>query len=100
MTRTVTKLLQDTYAAHDSAGGEVYIRPTLLDVWEKSGSGEAVAAEAFVALELAAREVMKTERITYSRLEDIQKEEDGPDMIKPLFEAAIIRTQSPKAVTP
>lgn len=96
MTRTVTKLLQETYAALDDA----FIQPTLLELWERSGSGEAVAAEAFVALELAAREVMKTKRMTYSRLEDIQKESDGPDMIKPLFEAAITITENAKAATP
>ena len=91
MTRTVTKLLQNTYAAL----GEVYIQPTLLDLWEKSGSGEAVAAEAFVALELAAHDVMQTRNMTFARLEDTD-----PKMIKPLFEAAITITETPKAVTP
>ena len=84
MTRTVTKLLRDTYAALDDG----FIQPTLLQLWEESGSGEAVAAEAMVALELASRDVMKTKRMTFSRLED-----SDPDMIKPLFEAAITITK-------
>ncbi len=96
MTRTVTKLLQDTYAALDDA----FIQPTLLGLWEKSGSGEAVAAEALVALELASKDVMKTKRMTFSRLEDIEKESNGPDLIKSLFEAAITITETAKAVTP
>ena len=91
MTRTVTKLLRETYTALDDG----FIQPTLLSVWEKSGSGEAVAAEAFVALELASREVMQTKNMCFARLEDTD-----PDMIKPLFEAAIILTEKPKAVTP
>ena len=91
MTRTVTKLLQQTYAALDDG----FIQPTLLRVWVDSGSGVAVAAEAFVALELAAREVMQTRNMTFARLEDTD-----PDKIKPLFEAAITITEKPKAVTP
>ena len=95
MTRTVTKLLQQTYAALDDG----FIQPTLLQLWEKSGSGEAVAAEAMVALELASKDVMQTKRMTFSRLEDIQKEDNGPDMIKPLFEAAITITETAKVTT-
>lgn len=90
MTRTVTKLLQETYAALDDA----FIQPTLLKLWEKSGSGEAVAAEALVALELASKDVMRTKRMTFSRLEDTD-----PKMIKPLFEAAITITETAKVKT-
>lgn len=61
MTRTVTKLLQETYTA----------------------------------LELAARDVMQTRNMTFARLEDTD-----PKMIKPLFEAAITITETPKAVAP
>ena len=95
MTRTVTRLLQETYAAL----GETYIQPTLLGLWKKSGSGEAVAAEALVALELASKYVMKTKRMTFSRLEDIENESNGPDLIKPLFEAAITITETAKVKT-
>jgi len=90
MTRTVTKLLTETY----SQLGEGFIQTRLLEIWEKSGSGEAVAAEAMVALELASRDVTKTRRMTFSRLEDL-----APDLIKPLFEAAIKITER-KAKTP
>lgn len=85
LNRTASRLLSDTYAAL----GENYIQPTLLGIWEKSGSGDAVAAEALVALELAAKDVAKTKRITFARLEDSE-----PDLIKPLFEAAIVITES------
>ncbi len=91
MTRTVTKLLKETYAAL----GDDFIQPTLLGLWEKSGSGEAVAAEAFVALELASREVTRAKRMTFARLEDTD-----PDMMRPLFEAAINITETAKAKTP
>jgi len=90
VTRTVTKLLTETYAAL----GEGYIQPCLLAIWEKSGSGEAVAAEAMVALELASQDVTKTRRMTFSRLEDTE-----PDLIAPLFKAAIAITES-KGKTP
>jgi len=90
MTRTVTKLLTETYQTL----GEGFIQPRLLEIWEKSGSGEALAAEAMVALELASRDVTKTRRMTFSRLEDTE-----PDLIKPLFEAAIKITER-KGKTP
>ena len=95
MTRTVTKLLRETYAALGQTKRDEFIQPTLLQVWVNSGSGEAVAAEAMVALELASKDLMRTKRMTFSRLEDTD-----PDMIKPLFEAAIIITEKPKAVSP
>jgi len=85
MTRTVTKLLTETY----NTLGEDYIQPRLLEIWEKSGSGEAVAAEAFVALELASRDVTRTKRMTFARLEDTE-----PELIAPLFKAAIAITES------
>lgn len=85
LNRTASRLLEQTY----SALGEGYIQPTLLGLWEKSGSGEAVAAEAMVALELAAKDVAQTKRVTFARLE-----ETDPDLIKPLFEAAIAITES------
>ena len=85
MTRTVTKLLTETF----SQLGEGHIQPRLLEIWEKSGTGEAVAAEAMVALELASRDVTKTRRMTFSRLEETE-----PDLIAPLFKAAIARTES------
>lgn len=85
MSRAVTKLLRTTFAAL----GDDFIQPTLLKIWEDSGSGEAVAAEAFVALELASKDVMRTKRMTYSRLEN-----SDPEMIKPLFEAAITITKN------
>jgi hypothetical protein len=42
-----------------------------------------------VALELASRDVTKTRRMTFSRLEETE-----PDLIAPLFKAAIARTES------
>ena len=53
------------------------------------GSGEAVAAEAMVALELASCDVTKTRHLTFSRLEDL-----APDLIAPLFKAAIAITEA------
>jgi len=90
MTRTVTKLLTETYQTL----GEGFIQPRLIEIWEESGSGEAVAAEAMVALELASREVTKTKRMSFSRLEGTE-----PDLIAPLFKAAIAITER-KGETP
>lgn len=85
LNRTASRLLEQTY----SELGEGYIQPTLLAIWESSGSGDAVAAEAFVALELAAKDIAKTRRMTFSRLENTE-----PDLVKPMFQAAIAITES------
>ena len=85
MTRPVTKLLSETHATL----GDGYIRPRLLEIWEASGCGEAVATEAMVALELASQDLTKTRNISFSRLEDTE-----PDLIAPLFKAAIAITEA------
>ncbi|WP_026941040.1 hypothetical protein [Hellea balneolensis] len=85
LNRTASRLLEQTY----SELREGYIQPTLLAIWESSGSGDAIAAEAMVGLELAAKDVAKTKRMTFSRLEETE-----PDLIKPMFQAAIAITES------
>ena len=83
--RTVSRLLYETY----STLGDSFIQDCLLVVWERQGNGEAVAAEAFVALECAARDVTQNKRITFAKLEDTE-----PDLIKALFKRAIEITES------
>jgi len=89
LVRTVSRLLSQTYCAL----GDAYIQTCLLEVWEKSESGEAVAAEAFVALERASRQLTRDKHMTFARLEDTE-----PNLIKPLFEAAITITEAKSKV--
>jgi len=83
--RTVSRLLFETY----STLGDSFIQDCLLAVWQRQGNGEAVAAEAFVALECAAQDVTQNKRMTFAMLED-----RSPDLIKALFERAIEITES------
>ena len=64
--RTVSKLLKQAFETSGSASiGEAFY-----DVWKSSNSGEAVAAEGFVALENAARQVSQQKRMSLSVFED------------------------------
>ncbi|MEE9354999.1 MAG: hypothetical protein V3U75_05360 [Methylococcaceae bacterium] len=83
--RTVSRLLYETYCEL----GDSFIQDCLLAIWERQGNWESVAAEAFVALECAARDVTQTKQMTFARLEDKE-----PDMVKALFERAIETTES------
>ncbi|MCF6221812.1 MAG: hypothetical protein L3J65_11935 [Robiginitomaculum sp.] len=83
--RTVSRLLFETYSTLDNS----FIQDCLLAVWERRGNGEAVAAEAFVALECSAPDVTHNKRMTFAKLED-----RSPDLIKALFERAIEITES------
>jgi len=91
MKRIVSRLLYETYCEL----GDGHIQDCLLVIWERLGNGEAVAAEAFVALECAARDVTQTKRMTFARLEDTEL-----DLLKALFERAIDTTESKNLKTP
>ena len=67
-----------------------HIQDAALKIWKKkNGNSEAVAAEAFVALERASQDVTEERRMTFAIFEDKQ-----PGDLKHLFARAIQITEA------